>query len=197
LEKITGGEVLYGGESISHPSPAAMLGRGIFYVPSDRAAEGLALPRPIRENVSMASLDLPMFSLRKVLLRLQNERREVKQLTERLQIRPGDIEVAVRFLSGGNQQKVMLLRGLARFSKVFLFDDPTVGIDVGAKKEVYLFLRTLVEGGAAVLFISSELPELLNLCNRLYVAHQGRLVAEFTGDEITEQSVLRSFFALS
>ena len=88
----------------------------------------------------------------------------------------------------------MLLRGLSRASKVFLFDDPTVGVDVGAKKEVYYFMKNLVEDGAAVLFVSSELPELLNLCNRLYVAHRGRIVAEFTGDEITEGNVLKCFF---
>jgi ribose transport system ATP-binding protein len=102
----------------------------------------------------------------------------------------------VEFLSGGNQQKVVLARGLSRFSRVFLFDDPTVGVDVGAKKEVYLLLKKLAEEGAAVLYISSELIELLNLCGRVYVVHQGSLAAEYQGEEITEQNILHSFFNL-
>jgi ribose transport system ATP-binding protein len=193
LEKIASGEIVHGGERIHQPKPAMMLARGLFYFPSDRAAEGLALPRPVRENATMASLDLSTFAYHK-LLRRRNERIEVSRMVERLKIRPPNIERAVAFLSGGNRQKVMLLRGLTRETKVFLFDDPTVGIDVGAKKDVYDFLKELAEGGAAVLFISSELPELLNLSNRLYVMHRGRRVAEFRGDEITEQNVLASFF---
>lgn len=193
LEKVASGEVHLSGERIQHPTPPAMLAHGVFYCPSDRAAEGLAIPRPVRENASMAALDLSAFSIYGF-LRRRSEQMEVRRMVEQLQIRPPDIERLVKFLSGGNQQKVMLLRGLSRASKVFLFDDPTVGVDVGAKKEVYLFMKRLIEERAAVLFISSELPELLNLCNRLYVAHGGRIVAEFMGREITEENVLKSFF---
>ena len=193
LEQISDGQLIYNGERISRPKPAAMLARGIFYVPSDRMAEGLALPRPVRENISVASLDLPAFSARGI-LRRRKERIEVNRTMERLPIRPRNIELAVHLLSGGNQQKVMLLRGLTRSPKVFLFDDPTVGIDVGAKRDVYFFLKAVAAEGAGVLFISSELPELLNLCSRVYVAHRGQIVAEFLGDEMTEQNVLRSFF---
>jgi len=193
LEEVARAEIRHSEEIIQHPTPQAMLARGVFYCPPDRAAEGLALPRPVRENASVAALDLPAFSIRGF-LRRRRERREVKRMVEQLQIRPPNIERTVKFLSGGNQQKVLLLRGLSRASRVFLFDDPTVGVDVGAKKEVYLFMKNLIEEGAAVLFVSSELPELLNLCNRLYVAHGGRIVAEFAGDEITEENVLRSFF---
>ena len=193
LEQISDGQLIYNGERISQPKPAAMLARGIFYVPSDRMAEGLALPRPVRENISVASLDLPAFSARGI-LRRRKERIEVNRTMERLPIRPRNIELAVHLLSGGNQQKVMLLRGLTRSPKVFLFDDPTVGIDVGAKRDVYFFLKAVAAEGAGVLFISSELPELLNLCSRVYVAHRGQIVAEFLGDEMTEQNVLRSFF---
>jgi ribose transport system ATP-binding protein len=193
LEQISDGQLIYNGERISQPKPAAMLARGIFYVPSDRMAEGLALPRPVRENISVASLDLPAFSARGI-LRRRKERIEVNRTMERLPIRPRNIELAVHLLSGGNQQKVMLLRGLTRSPRVFLFDDPTVGIDVGAKRDVYFFLKAVAAEGAGVLFISSELPELLNLCSRVYVAHRGQIVAEFLGDEMTEQNVLRSFF---
>ena len=97
-------------------------------------------------------------------------------------------------LSGGNRQKVMLGRALTRELTVFLFDEPSVGIDVGAKLEVYEFMKRLVEAGAAVIVVSSELPEVLALSNRLYVMHQGRIAAELTGTEKTEQNVLSSFF---
>jgi len=193
LERISSGEVIHDQERIDHPRPSRMLKRGIFYLPSDRTAEGLSLVRPILENISMASLDLGIFST-SGLIRRRRERDQVKKLVAQLQIRPRREDMPVMFLSGGNQQKVVLARGLSRFSTVFLFDDPTVGVDVGAKKEVYILLKKLAEEGAAVLFISSELIELLNLCNRVYVAHQGSLVADYTGSEITENNILRSFF---
>jgi ribose transport system ATP-binding protein len=88
----------------------------------------------------------------------------------------------------------MLSRGLTRDPRVFLFDEPTVGIDVGAKVEVYDLMKELVGAGAAIVLVSSELPEVLHLCNRLYVMHQGRMVAELTGDDIDEQTVLACFF---
>jgi ribose transport system ATP-binding protein len=193
LEQIESGRVVLRGRTVDSPSPARMLSQGVFYVPADRMAEGLALPRPVRENVSAAALDLPTFSAWG-LLKKGRERSRVRQMTDQLNLRPKNIELPIQFLSGGNQQKAMLLRGLTRFSDVFLFDDPTVGIDVGAKKEFYLFLKQLTEQGAGVLLVSSELPELLNLSNRLYVAHQGRVVAEYSGQEINERNVLNSFF---
>jgi ribose transport system ATP-binding protein len=195
LEEISNGEIVYNGEQIAHLKPAEMLARGIFYLPSNRMAEGLSLPRPVRENATMACLDLPAFSRYKI-LRRSNEQAEVTRTMKRLQIRPEKTELAVRYLSGGNQQKVLLLRGLLRDSKLFLLDDPTVGIDVGAKIEVYLFLKSLCENGAAILFISSELMEVLNLCNRVYVAHRGHLVAEYAGTNITERNLLASFFGV-
>lgn len=193
LERMSSGQVIQNGHRIAHPVPAAMLKRGVFYLPSDRAAEGLALVRPVMENVTMASLDLSLFSVHSFLRRRQ-ERREVRKLVEKLSVRPERMDMLVKFLSGGNQQKVVLARGLSRASKVFLFDDPTVGVDVGAKKEVYLLLKQLAEEGAAVLFISSELIELLHLCHRVYVVHRGKLAAEYSGDDITERNILSSFF---
>jgi ribose transport system ATP-binding protein len=113
---------------------------------------------------------------------------------EQLQLRPPNIERAAGALSGGNRQKVMLGRALTRDLTVFLFDEPSVGIDVGAKLEVYEFMKRLVEAGAAVIVVSSELPEVLALSNRLYVMHNGRIATELTGVEKTEQNVLASFF---
>jgi ribose transport system ATP-binding protein len=141
----------------------------------------------------MASLNLPDFSRFKI-LRRGSERRVIRRVVEQLQLRPPNIERAVAFLSGGNRQKVMLMRGLTRDVRIFLFDEPTVGIDVGAKTEVYELIKKLAENGAAILLISSELPEVINLCNRVYVMHQGRLIDELEGKAITETNVLASFF---
>lgn len=193
LEQIATGKIVLEGVHIPQPTPATMLGRALVYFPSDRLAEGLSLPRPIRENVSMAALDLPTFA-RFRWLRRAKERAEVGKLVNELQIRPPLMERTIDFLSGGNRQKVMLARGLTRDTRVFLFDEPTVGIDVGAKSEIYELMKRLAEAGAAVLLISSELPEVLNLANRVYVMHQGRIVAELTGEGMNEQAVLSLFF---
>ena len=193
LTKIASGELVVLGEKIERSTPTNMLKRGVCYFPSDRVAEGLALSRPVRENATVAALDLPDFT-RWRFIRRQRERIEVKRIIEGLRVRPPEIERSADQLSGGNRQKVMLARGLTRDIKVFLFDEPTVGIDVGAKTEVYQFLDELTRRGAAVLLISSELPEVVNLAHRVYVMHEGKIVNHLVGDEITEEAVLASFF---
>ena len=181
------------GKPCEQISPALSLSRGVCYFPADRVAEGLALERPIRENVSLVALRLPLLSTYGW-IRRRAERRLTRQIIERLQLRPPSPERTVAQLSGGNRQKVMLARGLTRDFQVFLFDEPTIGIDVGAKIEVYNFMKTLVEAGAAIVLVSSELPEVLHLSNRVYVMHHGRMVAELVGNDITEQNVLARFF---
>ncbi len=193
LEPITAGTVQVNGKLCEHISPVLSLSRRVCYFPADRVAEGLALDRPIRENVSLVALRLPLLS-RFGWIRRGAERRLTRQIIERLQLRPPSPERAVANLSGGNRQKVMLARGLTREFRVFLFDEPTIGIDVGAKIEVYNFMKALIERGAAIVLVSSELPEVLHLSNRLYVMHHGRMVAELVGKDITEQNVLTRFF---
>jgi ribose transport system ATP-binding protein len=193
LEAIASGTIRVRGEAVSRLSPAALLQRGVCYFPSDRVAEGLALARPVRENASMAALDLPEFSHGR-LMRRASERRAVQTIVERLNLRPPQIERAVANFSGGNRQKVLLARGLTRDISIFLFDEPTVGIDVGAKIEVYELMKSLVRRGAAIVLVSSELSEVMNLSHRLYVMHRSRLVAELTGADINEPEVLSHFF---
>ena len=193
LHEIAAGAVMLDGASVADPTPSRMLKRGLCYFPSDRVAEGLSLSRPIRENVSLAALDLETFASRG-LLNIGGERSRSKEIVDKLQVVPPDPEKRVEFLSGGNRQKVMLARGLARDIRVYLLDEPTVGIDVGAKTEVYNLIKEMAEAGAAVVVISSELPEVLHLSNRVYVMHRGQLVAELSGDEINEAAVLSHFF---
>src|SRR5579883_3480603 len=193
LELIAAGVVKVGGAVANNPSPAALLKQGLCYFPSDRVAEGLALGRSVRENASMTALDLPAYSRRGVIQRA-SERRSIQSIVERLKLRPPQIERAVANFSGGNRQKVLLARGLTRNIRVYLFDEPTVGIDVGAKTEVYDLMKDLLATGAAIVLVSSELPEALHLSHRLYVMHRSRMVAELTGADISEQQVLSHFF---
>ena len=193
LELIEQGKIHVSGDEVADPSPAALLKRGLCYFPSDRVAEGLALGRPIRENASMTALDLPTYARRGVLQRA-SERRAIQSIVERLKLRPPQIERAVANLSGGNRQKVLLARGLTRDINVYVFDEPTVGIDVGAKTEVYDLMKDVVAAGAAIVLVTSELPEALHLSHRLYVMHRSNMVAALTGDDINEQQVLSHFF---
>ncbi len=193
LEAISSGTFRLRGAEVSAPRPATMIKRGVCYFPSDRVAEGLALARPVRENASMAALDLPDFSCGRI-LRRGSERRIVQAIVEKLSLRPPHIERPVASFSGGNRQKVLLARGLTRDISVFLFDEPTVGVDVGAKVEVYELMKALVASGVAIVLVSSDLPEVLNLSHRLYVMHRSRMVAELVGADINEPAVLSHFF---
>ena len=111
-----------------------------------------------------------------------------------MNLQPRRIERAVDFFSGGNQQKVLLARCLTRPVDVFVFDEPTVGVDVGTRAAIYAFIRDLCEAGAAVVLISSDLPEILHLTRRVYVFYRGRVQAELEGDAISEETLLRHFF---
>lgn len=192
-EPISDGSIVIDGQAVTSPSPGEMLGRGVVYIPPDRRAEGLVSTRSVRENMSLASLDQPAFS-RMGLLRRGAERNLVRDVAQRLNLRPLNIERQVAYFSSGNQQKVVLGRGLTRDVQVFIFDEPTTGVDVGAKVEIYGFMKDLCEAGAAVLLISSDLPELLHLSHRAYVMHRGEVRAELIGSAITEEAVLANFF---
>jgi ribose transport system ATP-binding protein len=193
LEPISGGSVSIAGNAVPSPSPREMLDRGVIYIPPDRREEGLVAMRPVRENMSLAALGLSAFSHLGFLRRFQ-ERRIVRDVAQRLNLRPLNVERQVALFSGGNQQKVVLGRGLTRDVQVFIFDEPTTGVDVGAKVEIYGFMKELCERGAAILLISSDLPELLHLSRRAYVMHQGEVRAELSGKSLTEEAVLANFF---
>jgi ribose transport system ATP-binding protein len=194
LDAIASGEVALNGEVLTAPKPHRMLQAGVCYFPSDRGAEGLALSRPGRENVTMAALDASALSHRGV-LKTWTERALIAAPLRSLGLRPMAPERAASSFSGGNQQKIMLARGLLRPIDVYLFDEPTVGIDVGAKSDVYQLMKTLVEAGSAIILSSSELPELVHLASRIYVMREARIVAELQGDDVNEATVLSHYFA--
>jgi ribose transport system ATP-binding protein len=193
VEPIAVGDVTFDGEDVRGMTPRQMLDRGFFYLPPDRRAEGLVMVRGARENISLPSLNLPRFSSGMFLNR-GAERAQSLRLAKRLNLHPLNIERAVDHFSGGNQQKVLLAKALSRDVKLFVFDEPTVGVDVGTRIAIYKFIAELCEAGAAILLISSDLPEILHLTSRAYVMHRGVLRAELTGSEISEDRVLSHFF---
>jgi ribose transport system ATP-binding protein len=193
LAPHTGRVELDGRPIEKHDNPQTILGRGLIYHPADRRGEGLVLPRPVRENLTIAALDQPDLSHFGFLHRA-SERRKAAEIVQRLRIQPPQPERRVAYLSGGNQQKVVLGKALTRNVGVHIFDEPTAGVDVGARVEVYEFIKELCESGSAILLISSDLPEVLNISHRVYVIHRGRVRAELTGEEITEERVLSNFF---
>jgi ribose transport system ATP-binding protein len=193
LEPVASGHIRFDGGETTGATPRQMLQRGLCYVPPDRREEGLVMVRSVRENVALPALGMPPLSRFGVLDRAA-ERKTVRSLTERLNLQPRSIERDVQYFSGGNQQKVMLAKGLTRRIKLFIFDEPTVGVDVGTRVAIYEFIRDLCEGGAAILLVSSELPEILHLTNRTYVMYRGAVQGELGGAQITQDAVLEHFF---
>ena len=193
LVPIARGGVRFAGEETSGMAPRQMLDRGFFYVPPDRRAEGLMMMRSVRENIALPALSEPDFS-RGPLLRRRAERAWIGDLAKRLNLQPLKVEREVDQFSGGNQQKVLLAKSLTRDVDLFVFDEPTVGVDVGTRVAIYEFIRDLCEAGAAILLVSSDLPEILHLTNRVYVLCRGVLAAELSGDGIDQETVLRHCF---
>ncbi|MCP4330880.1 MAG: sugar ABC transporter ATP-binding protein [Alphaproteobacteria bacterium] len=193
IEQLSAGKIIFDGQDATGLTPRQMLNRGLYYIPPDRREEGLVLMRNVRENVSLSSLHLPQFS-GPIFLRRAAERTKATDIAVQLNLQPPSIERAVDHFSGGNQQKVLLGKSLARDVKLFVFDEPTVGVDVGTRVAIYEFIRDLCESGAGVLLVSSDLPEILHLTTRVYVMYRGVLHAELVGGEITESAVLSEFF---
>ncbi|MCS7295441.1 MAG: sugar ABC transporter ATP-binding protein [Dehalococcoidia bacterium] len=194
LEPITNGAIRVDGRAVTgdQVSPPAMLRRGVMYFPADRRGEGLLTNRSVLENMTLAALD--RFERAGVLLDKPRERRSVIDFIRRLAIVPPDPDARIRNLSGGNQQKVALARGLLRDTRIFVMDEPTQGIDVGAKIAVYELLHDLAAQGAAILFITSDMMELLHVCHRVGVMYDGTLVAIVPHEEATEERLLQYYF---
>lgn len=200
LEKIVEGKITFNGrrvfdcsENINSLKPRTMLDLGLYYLPSDRREEGLIMMQNVRENVSLPSLALKIFSNALFLKRI-GEKQVVDDISKKLDLSPPNIERNVEHFSGGNQQKALIGKALIRDVKLFIFDEPTVGVDVGARMLIYKFIQDLCEQGAGVILISSDLPEILHLSHRAYVMHRGILRAELPKEKISEQSVLSYFF---
>lgn len=188
LDPAARGEVRVAGQPLPLTSPRTALARGLGLVPEDRKRHGLVLSMTAREN-----LTLPLLGrlARLGWVNLRAERELVRQTFRRLRVRAASPEVTAAALSGGNQQKLVLARWLAARCQVLLLDEPTRGVDVGAKAEIHGLIDDLARAGSAVLLISSELPEVLNLSTRILVMREGRVVGELARSQATAEGVLR------
>ena len=187
LLATTGGRVTVAGAQVARRSPRVMKRLGVAYVPEDRDRDGLVTSHAIASNASVASLgELSSLGV----LRRGAERAFVGDMVSRLQIKAGDLRDAVATLSGGNRQKVVLAKWLAREPRVLILDEPTHGIDVGTKAAIHGLIADLAAGGAAILVISSDLPEVLTVCDRILVVRAGRIVGELPRAGATEESVM-------
>ena len=194
LEAIKRGRLTFKGKTLTRVTPAKMLNLGMFYIPPDRRSEGLVMVRNVRENITLAALSRNKLSTYSIFLKRNSENKMALELSDRLNLHPMRTERRIDLFSGGNQQKALLAKVLTRKTILFVFDEPTVGVDVGTRAAIYEFVKDLCQQGAAIALISSDLPEILNLTNRTYVFYRGELRAELEGKEITEQNVLYHFF---
>ncbi len=188
-ELPTSGEIYLEGKVIRPKSPQDAVKAGIALLTEDRKRDGLVLSCPIRDNVGLATMD--QVSQWGVLNRRQ-QNAQVRAEVQKLDIRPPHLGRLVRTLSGGNQQKVALAKWLLSQTKVLILDEPTRGVDVATKVEIYHIIGDLADRGMGILLISSELPEILGMSDRALVMREGRLVGEFTRSEASEESLLAS-----
>ena len=187
-DPLDSGEVRVDGEPVKIRSPEDAIRAGIAYLSEDRKLFSLALTMTVVENITLAALD--KFCRGPVIL-TDEERRAAQRFVDTLRIRTPSLYQQVQYLSGGNQQKVVLAKWLATDARILLFDEPTRGVDVGAKAEIFELIGKLVQRGAAVLLISSYLPELLGLADRILVMNQGRITADLPREEATQERILR------
>lgn len=185
--RITGGSLYMKGQEKRYHTPSAAIKDGLAYVTEDRKGNGLVLIQDIRYNISIANLD----ALTKGLSIDANKEIQIaNNYKESINIKAPSIEQKVGNLSGGNQQKVQLAKWMFVEPNVLILDEPTRGIDVGAKLEIYTLMNRLVEEGMSIIMISSELPEVLGMSDRLYVMSEGTITGEFSAEEATEEKIM-------
>jgi ribose transport system ATP-binding protein len=188
VDERLGGEIRFGGQEVKIASSRDAIRHGIYLVPEDRRQTGLIVESTIRENISLPAL--PRYAVNG-LVKQERERAAAETFSKRLNVKTASIETLVKNLSGGNQQKVVLAKWLQLDPKVMIFDEPTRGIDVGAKAEIYDLMRGLAANGVGVIVISSDMEEILGLSDRLAVMHEGRITGILNREACTEENVMR------
>lgn len=187
-DPVGSGTIELDGRAVRIGSPAVAARHGIGYLSEDRKRLGLVLDQTVAENVGLSSL-ADRFSTGGFVRRRATEQRAA-EMVESLRIRTPSVQTRVRNLSGGNQQKVVIAKWLVKDCDVLVFDEPTRGIDVGAKEEIYRLVRELAAAGKAIVVISSELPEVLRLAHRVVVMSEGRVTGRLEADEATQESIM-------
>ncbi|MFL5841802.1 MAG: sugar ABC transporter ATP-binding protein [Thermoleophilaceae bacterium] len=187
LDQPDEGEVLMEGKPLPAGRPSAVIRRGLGLAPEDRKSQALVLDWSQTKNVTLADLN----RFQRLLLNIRSERARAREELRKLNTVPDDPDRPVRLLSGGNQQKVVLARWLLHECRILLLDEPTRGVDVATKAEIYRIISDLAKSGLGVLVVSSELEELVGICTRILVMREGEIVAEVDGKDATERELLR------
>lgn len=189
VDPIEEGDIHVFGRKVSIRSPKDAIRAGLAFITEDRKGEGLVLDKELEFNMTLASLKRFKTSF---WLSKRKLMASASEYMKKLQVRPGNVEAHARKLSGGNQQKVVIAKWLCTNAKVFIFDEPTRGIDVGAKVEVYRLINSLVEEGAIIIVISSELPEILGICDRILVMRDGALTGDMLLEKANQESIMKA-----
>ncbi|TDQ32164.1 sugar ABC transporter ATP-binding protein [Aureibacillus halotolerans] len=186
---ITSGQIYVDGKKVSIRKPTDAINEGIGFVTEDRKSKGLILGDSIRDNMSLASLSsISRFGI----VQQQKENAIVEELMQKLRVKASNMNQKLKALSGGNQQKVVLGKWLATHPKLLILDEPTRGVDIGAKKEIYQIMNELTSNGVAILMISSELPEVLGMSDRIIVVHEGTISAEFSKQDANQENIMHA-----
>ncbi len=181
------GKISLFGKEIKAGNPGTMVSKGVGFVPEDRKEQGLALIMSVKDNIVQASLDKVSTG---PFINGPKEKKVAKRYVDELRVSTPSVQKLAKFLSGGTQQKVVIAKWLASGSRVLIFDEPTRGIDVGAKQEIYKIMGDLVKDGVGILMISSELPEIISVCDRIYVMHEGRITGEVMQTDANQELIL-------
>lgn len=187
VDKVTAGTVTHYGKIICNRNLKDAISLGFGLVPEDRKSQGLVQIFPVRENICMVAMDKVR---KRGLINRKLEAQYAREYVKKLNIALPGIETEVQFLSGGNQQKVVIAKWLMQDSDIFILDEPTRGIDVGAKSEIYMLINGLVKMGKSVIMISSELPEIIGMSDRVIVMHDGHCVGELNKDELSQERIM-------
>lgn len=187
VDKRDGGEIMLGGKKLSIKRPKDAIDAGIVLIPENRKEQGLVLVNSVRFNITIAILNR---FLKFISWNRKKEEKLTQESIDSLNIRTPNLEQLVFNLSGGNQQKVVIARWLARNPKVLIMDEPTRGVDVGAKAEIYNIMNELVKTGVSIIMISSELPEIINMSDRVAVMREGRLVGLLDKEDISQEKIM-------
>jgi len=188
-DPVDGGEIWVNGKKTAIRRPADAVRHGIGYLSEDRKRFGIALGMNVEENAAMASMK--QFTGRGGFVKNREIRKATQDHVEKLAIKTPNLHQKLKFLSGGNQQKVVIAKWLIRNCDILIFDEPTRGIDVGAKQEIYALLEDLAKAGKTVIMISSELPEVLRLSHRIVVMCEGRITGELSASEATQEKIMK------
>ena len=184
------GRLFLNGKEAKIRNPQDAINRGIGFIPEDRKIKGLSLCRSVMENISLAYLD--NFCTLGGIIKLEKEIKESKRQVQNLRIKTSSIHQVVERLSGGNQQKVVLSRWLIGNASILIFDEPTRGIDINAKAEIYKIMTGFLKQDKAIIMISSELQELIGMCDRILVLHKGKISGEFERKDFNQERILKA-----